>query len=171
MERRSSTELRAKGRKLEGYAAVFGVDTAISDFTEIIVPGAFSESLGEGKDVLALVDHDSRAVLARTRSGTLRLAEDSRGLHFDLDLPNTSFGRDILELVERGDVGGASFAFTLRKNGEQWIGDRRELRSVNLHEISIVSAWPAYDATVVQARARIAPRPRLAVARRFLESV
>jgi uncharacterized protein len=52
-------------------------------------------------------------VLARTRSGTLRLAEDSKGLAFDLDVPNTSFGRDVLELAERGDIGGASFAFTV----------------------------------------------------------
>lgn len=170
MERRASIDLRAKGRRLEGYAAVFGSDTQISDFTEVILPGAFSETLAEGRDVLALADHDSRAVLARTRSGTLRLAEDSRGLHFDLDLPNTSFGRDVLELAERGDIGGASFGFTVRDRGERWQSDRRELRALDLHEISIVSAWPAYDGTVVQARQRSQATGRLTAARRFLES-
>jgi HK97 family phage prohead protease len=171
MERRASLELRAKGRRLEGYAALYGVDTRIKDFTEVILPGAFTETLREGRDILAFVDHDPKAVLARTRSGTLRLAEDSRGLHFDLDVPNTSFGRDVLELAERGDIGGASFAFTVRDHGERWADDRRELRSVNLHEISIVSAWPAYDGTVVAARARMSERPRLMLARRFLETV
>lgn len=170
MERRASIELRAKGRRLEGYAALYGVDTRIHDFTEVIMPGAFSDTLREGRDVLALVDHDTRAVLARTRSGTLRLADDSKGLAFDLDVPNTSFGRDILELAERGDVGGASFAFTVPDKGERWQADRRELRSLTLHEISIVSAWPAYDGTVVQARRRPVTPHKLVAARRFLES-
>lgn len=170
MERRASIELRARGRRLEGYAALYGVDTRISDFTEVIVPGAFTDTLREGRDVLALVDHDARAVLARTRSGTLRLSEDSKGLAFDLDVPNTTFGRDILELAERGDVGGASFAFTVPEKGERWTGDRRELRSVTLHEISVVSAWPAYDGTIVQARRRPAASGKLVAVRRFLES-
>ncbi|MDP1583930.1 MAG: HK97 family phage prohead protease [Bradyrhizobium sp.] len=154
MERRVGIELRAVGRRLEGYAAVFLQDTLIRDFTEVILPGAFTDTLREGRDVLALADHEAKAVLARTRSGTLRLAEDARGLHFDFDVPNTSFGRDILELAERGDVGGASFGFTVQKDGERWQGSRRELRSLNLHEISIVSSFPAYDGTVVQARHR-----------------
>jgi len=171
MERRASIELRAKGRRLEGYAAVFGQDTRIHDFTEVILPGAFADTLARGHDILALADHDQRAVLARTKSGTLRLAEDSRGLHFDLDVPNTSFGRDILELAERGDVGGASFAFTVAKDGERWTEDRRELRAINLLEVSIVSAWPAYDGTVVQARKRPVTAPRLIAARRWLESI
>jgi len=171
MERRASIEMRAKGRRLEGYAAIFGQDTRIHDFTEVILPGAFADTLARGHDVLALADHDQRAVLARTKSGTLRLAEDSRGLHFDLDIPNTSFGRDILELAERGDVGGASFAFTVAKDGERWMEDRRELRAVNLLEVSIVSAWPAYDGTIVQARKRPVTAPRLIAARRWLESI
>lgn len=171
MERRGSIELRAKGRRLEGYAAVFGVETRITDFDEVILPGAFTETLRERRDVLALADHDPKAVLARTRSGTLRLSEDTRGLAFDLDVPDTTAGRDVLALAERGDVGGASFGFTVAKGGERWVEDRRELRAVNLVEISIVSAFPAYDATTVQARRKIILPPRLAAARRFLETV
>lgn len=170
MERRASIELRAAGRKLEGYAAIFGQDTRIRDFTEVILPGAFTHTLAEGRDILALADHDIRAVLARTRSGTLRLAEDTRGLHFELDVPNTSAGRDILELAERGDVGGASFGFTVPKDGERWAADRRELRAINLHEISIVSAHPAYDGTIVTARRRPAASGKLVAARRFLDT-
>ena len=104
LERRAAIEIRAKGRRLEGYAAVFNEETRIADFREIIRPGAFRTSLAG--DVLALADHDASKVLGRTKSGTLRLAEDSRGLAFDLDVPGTSLGNDILALAERGDLGG-----------------------------------------------------------------
>jgi HK97 family phage prohead protease len=171
-ERRAlAAEMRAKGRRLEGYAAVFGSETRIADFVESIAPGAFAASLAERADILGLVDHDPSRVLARTRSGTLRLAEDSRGLHFDLDLPNTTAANDVLALAERGDLGGASFAFSVRKDGERWNGDKRELRSLHLHEISVVSAWPAYPETIVQARQRPTLFPRVALARRYLETL
>jgi HK97 family phage prohead protease len=154
MERRAGIELRAVGRKLEGYAAVFNEETRVADFREIIRPGAFANTIKEGRDILALSDHDSSKVLARTKSGTLRLAEDSRGLHFSLDVPETSAGRDVLALAERGDIGGASFGFQVAKDGEIRTGNLRELRAIDLFEISIVSSWPAYDGTVVQARHR-----------------
>lgn len=170
IERRTlAAELRSKGRRLEGYAATFGAEARIRDYTETIARGAFGASLAERNDVLALVDHDASRVLARTKSGTLRLAEDSRGLAFDLDLPNTTVANDVLALAERGDLGGMSFAFTV--NRERWDGERRELQSVALHEISVVSAFPAYPDTIVHARAKPLYRPRLAVARRFLETV
>ncbi|MPZ36771.1 MAG: HK97 family phage prohead protease [Rhizobiales bacterium] len=170
IERRAfAAELRAKGRRLEGYAAVFGAEARISDYVETIAPGAFAISLSAGKDVLALVDHDTSRVLARTKSGSLRLSEDSRGLAFDLDLPNTTVANDLLALAERGDLGGMSFAFI--PIDERWERDRRELRSVDLKEISVVQSWPAYEGTLVQARSRPVLFPRVAVARRFLESL
>jgi HK97 family phage prohead protease len=171
-ERRAAAlELRAKGRRLEGYAATFGTEARIADFSEVIAAGAFSRSLTGKADILALVDHDSGRVLARTRSGTLRLSEDSRGLAFDLDVPDTGAGRDVLALAERNDLGGMSFAFTVPKGGERWEGNRRELRSVSLKEISVVSAWPAYDGTIVQARQRIILPQRVACVRRYLETL
>jgi HK97 family phage prohead protease len=171
-ERRSSPlEIRAKGRRLEGYAATFGAEARIADFTETITPGAFSASLGG--DVIALVDHDAGRVLARTRSKTLRLAEDTRGLAFDLDLPSTSYANDVLALVERNDVGGMSFGFTVAKDGEKWDGNKRTLRAVDLKEISVVSAWPAYDGTIVTARSKPfkVEAFRLVLARRYLETL
>jgi Escherichia/Staphylococcus phage prohead protease len=89
-------------------------------------------------------------------------------------VPATTVGNDVLALAERGDIGGASFAFTVRD--EHWEGERRELRAVDLHEVSIVSAWPAYEGTIVQARARTLSTvdnvaPRVAVARRYLETL
>jgi uncharacterized protein len=151
-ERRAlAVEIRAKGRKLEGYAATFDNPATIGGrFVETIARGAFAATLRSRGDVLALVDHDPGRVLARTRSGTLRLGEDTRGLSFDLDVPDTSHGRDVLALAERGDLGGMSFGFTAID--EHRDGDRRELRAVELHEISVVLAWPAYDGTVIHAR-------------------
>jgi len=153
----SSVTLDASGRTLEGYAAVFGQETRIKDFQEVVMPGAFSASLGRN-DVLALVDHDPAKVLGRTRSGTLQLREDAKGLQFSIAMPNTTLASDVLEMVKRGDVGGCSFAFMVPPGGEKWQGRRRELRAVNLMEISIVSAWPAYSGTSVQARAKLPPK-------------
>ena len=163
-----SIEVRAKGRRLEGYAATFGTPADIGGrFTETIAPGAFAASLRSKSDILALVDHDPGRVLARTRSGSLRLSEDTRGLAFDLDVPDTQAGRDVLALAERNDLGGMSFGFTAIDERNE--GQRRELRAVELHEISIVLAWPAYAGTVIQARALALPSPRRAYSERALK--
>lgn len=167
IERRIAAELRAVGRRLEGYAATFGTEARIGDFTEVIRPGAFRASLAAGGDILALVDHDATKVLARTRSGTLRLSEDARGLAFTLDVPDTQAGRDVLALADRGDLGGMSFGFRALPDGQHWTGKRRELRSVQLLEVSVVTAFPAYDGTSVQARAAA---PHLSAALLFLET-
>ena len=152
MERRAlDTQLRPDGRRLTGYAARFGTEARIGGgVVETIAPGAFAPSLASGRDVLALVDHNPTRVLARTRSGTLRLSEDSVGLAFDIDMPNTQTARDLLEMAERGDLGGMSFGFTVIDQERR--ADRRVLRSVELLEISVVSAWPAYQGTTVDAR-------------------
>lgn len=152
MERRTFAEIRTAGRRIEGYAATFGTEARIGGFVETIAPGAFKEALGS--DVLALLDHDQGKVLGRTRSGTLRLTEDARGLAFSLDLPETQAGRDVLALAERGDLGGMSFGFTVPKGGDTWQGEHRTLRTVGLKEISVVQAWPAYPDTEIALRAK-----------------
>lgn len=172
IEHRIATEFRASGRRLSGYAATFGTEARIDGrYIEIIAPGAFADSLRSNADILALADHDPRSVLARTKSGTLRLSEDSRGLAFDLDVPPTTLGNDMLALAERGDLGGMSFGFRVRRDGERWNSDRtrRELRSVDLAEISVVSAWPAYSNTVVAARSKTPPG--VAALGRYLEII
>jgi HK97 family phage prohead protease len=151
VERRSFSEVRSNGRRLEGYAATYGSEARIGAFVETIAPGAFKDALAG--DVLALLDHDPGKVLGRTRSGTLRLVEDSRGLSFSLDVPETQAGRDVLALAERGDLGGMSFGFIVPKGGEDWHGERRTLRRVALKEVSVVSAWPAYPDTELALRA------------------
>jgi HK97 family phage prohead protease len=172
LERRAVLEVRAAPakRRLEGIAAPFGQVAHINGFDEVIVEGAFAESLRDGHDILALVDHDHRHVLARTRNGSLRLEETRSGLEFSLVLPDTSAGRDVLALAEAGTLGGMSFAFAIRKPaGERWVKMTRELRALDLFEISTVAAWPAYSGTSVQTRARVPPRVRRALA--WLETV
>ncbi|MFC7552639.1 HK97 family phage prohead protease [Pseudoroseomonas wenyumeiae] len=170
VEVRTATELRAAGRKLAGYAAVFGAAAKIGGFTESIAPGAFRASLAAKGDILALVDHDPGRLLARTSSGSLRLSEDARGLAFELDVPETGLGRDILALAERRDLGGMSFSFRVRD--EAWPArDRRELRAVELLEVSVVQAFPAYAATTVEARHKGIDNADTLARRRFLETL
>ncbi len=171
LEVRRAAELRAAGRQLVGYAATFGTRAAIGAFTETIRAGAFRASLAApGRDVLALVDHDPGRLLARTSSGTLRLSEDARGLAFSLDVPDTQLGRDVLELAQRGDIGGMSFGF--RVQDEAWPAKgERELRAVDLVEISVVHAWPAYAQTSVAARAKAAGADLVRRRRRYLETL
>jgi HK97 family phage prohead protease len=172
MERRASLlELKAARsdpRGLEGHAAVFGVDTRLGDFVETIRAGAFTATLAGGADVVALIDHDPSRILGRTRSGTLQLREDARGLAFRIELPDTQAARDLLALADRGDLGGMSIGFVARE--ENWTGNRRELRAVELREVSVISAWPAYPQTSVEARAgdtRV--RPPSYYRRRYVE--
>jgi HK97 family phage prohead protease len=144
-------EIRAAGRKLAGYAARFATPADIGPFVESICAGAFRTSLAAKADILGLVDHDPGRLLARTKSGTLRLSEDTRGLAFELDLPATTLGNDVLALAERGDLGGMSFGF--RVVDDHWPDKRtRELRAVELVEVSVVHAFPAYEGTSVAAR-------------------
>ena len=144
--------IRAQGRRLVGYAATFGTPAEIDGrFTETIRAGAFAETLKQREDVLALVDHDASKLLGRTARGTLRLNEDARGLAFEVDVPPTTLGNDVLAMAARGDLGGMWFGF--RTIADHWTDKRtRELRRVQLVEVSVVHAFPAYPATVVQAR-------------------
>jgi hypothetical protein len=180
-ERRTAIELRFAGSKsaprLEGYAAVF--DKASDDlggFVEHVRRGAFARTLREGKlDPLALVHHMPHLVLGRRSAGTLKLAEDDKGLAFEIALPDIQTARDLAVSVERGDVKGASFAFTVPPGGDKWTfadgAAIRELLDVDLHEISI-TATPAYPDTEVAKRAlgALRSRPRLAHLKRYLET-
>lgn len=153
--RAAAGSLAASGRSLEGYVATFGAEARIADFRERIEPGAFRQSLASGRDILCLRDHDPHVLLGRTRSHTLELGEDEKGLHFRLQVPDTQAGHDLLALAERGDLGGMSFGFRAVK--DDWQGDLRTLQNVELHEVSIVQSFPAYSNTTVAARSQRLP--------------
>ncbi len=151
LERRFA-KASVEGKTLVGIAAPYGRETRIGEFRERIAPGAFTKTLTESRDVLALADHDSAKVLGRRSTGTLELTETAEGLEFRLQLPDTSAGRDIRALAERGDLGGMSFGF--RAIHDSWEGDLRTLHEVELHEISVVQSWPAYTDTSVSLRSK-----------------
>jgi HK97 family phage prohead protease len=105
--------------------------------------------------VRALFNHDANFVLGRSTSGTLRLIEDDKGLRYDVDVPDTTWARDLMVSVKRGDVSQSSFAFEVTE--EEWdYGKRgempmRTIKSVRLYDVSPVT-YPAYSATSVSAR-------------------
>jgi HK97 family phage prohead protease len=145
-------ELREEGDEMSlvGYAALFNSRSEnLGGFTETIAPGAFSRSLKSRNDVKLLWNHDTSAVLGSSRSGTLKLYEDERGLRVEASLPNTTYGRDARELIKRGDVTGFSFGFSIPgRGGDEWNaeGTERTLKSVRLHEVSL-TPFPAYQGT------------------------
>lgn len=145
----------ADGRRtLAGYAVVFNSEARIGDwFNERIAPGAFDRALATDADVRALIDHNSGRVIGRTKSGTLRLAVDERGLKVEIDVPDTADGRDLMVLVERGDISGMSFGFRVTKQEWDESGDTplRTIQSVDLYEVSVV-AFPAYNDTSIAMR-------------------
>ncbi len=144
---------------LVGHAAVFDRDSELiaGSFIERIAPGAFRESLANGDDVRALINHDASLILARNTSGTLLLREDQYGLYVEINPPKTSYAQDLLESARRGDVSQMSFGFTVPPGGEKWERgqngrpDIRTLLKVNLFDVSVVT-FPAYPDTDVAVR-------------------
>ena len=141
-------------RRFRGYAAVFDSPSEPLPFTETIRPGAFKRTLNSGHEVRMFLNHNSDFVLGSTRSGTITLHEDERGLLVEGILPETSYGRDLAVLMQRGDVHSMSFGFSIPRNGDAWSddGQSRELREVILHEVSVVTGFPAYPATDASVR-------------------
>ena len=136
------------GMTLRGYAAVFNSPSQPLPFIETIQPGAFRDSLKSRNDVKLLWNHDTGTVLGSTRAGTLRLMEDERGLMVEADLPDTQAGRDAAYLIKRGDVTAFSFGFRIPSGGDEWANaNERLLKRVNVHEVSVGVAFPAYTAT------------------------
>ena len=123
-------------------------------FIEIIKPGAFTDENLQNGQVAALWNHDSGQVLGRVSAGTLRLWQDTAGVHGEISLPPTQPGRDCLTLVKRGDVTQCSFAFKVLKDTWRNGADGENIREVEkalLSEISVVS-FPAYLSSNVGAR-------------------
>jgi HK97 family phage prohead protease len=158
--------LESETKKIRGYAAVFNTESnplpgpGGRTFREVILPGAFDEVLESGSlDVIANYQHNDSDILGRSSNGTLRLSADERGLAIEIDPPDTTLGRDIRTLIERGDLGtngaGCSFAFTVADGGDEWSseGELRTIRKVSgLFDVAICTT-PAYPSTEVAVRA------------------
>jgi hypothetical protein len=143
----------ADGIKVEGYAAVFDQEADIGGyFREKIEKGAFSDAIGRD-DVVFLINHDGLP-LARTRSGTLTLSEDSHGLKMSTTLdPDDPDVKSISGKMKRGDLDKMSFAFYPEIQEWDESGDipLRTISKASLHDVSIVTK-PAYDGTDIGLR-------------------
>lgn len=150
---------------IEGYASVFDEEYVLWDtpsyrVVEIVRPGTFTRALKEKQDVRCLFNHDANYLLGRSTAGTLRLKQDSKGLSFTNDMPDTQLGRDVRTSVDRGDLDGCSFAFSVTK--QTWREEQnegktistREIEDVDLYDVGPVT-YPAYTGTSVGARAEM----------------
>ena len=160
------TEIRANeptadGEKaliLSGRPVVYDTPTRINDiggsYIEIIERGALDEA--DLHDVRLLVGHDtSKIPLARTPK-TMKLSIDEDGLTFEATLPNTEAGREAYQAVERGDLRGLSYAFTVPEGGDEYdpkSNTRTIKRIAKVYECSL-TAFPAYESTYVSAESR-----------------
>jgi uncharacterized protein len=164
LERRYTKELRAvgsgSGKKIGGLAAPYNSEAVIpgpfGDFREILKPGCFDRCLNTNPDVRAFYNHNSSVVLGRTRAQTLRLWTDTKGLNFEIDLPQTQVADELYESVKRGDITGCSFG--MREVDDEWQQPAqrddlplRILNDVDFYEIS-PCAMPAYEASNISAR-------------------
>jgi len=164
----ASVELRAAAETekppiVRGYAAKFNsrsenLGGSSHQFFEIIQPGAFDDVLND--DVRALLNHESSAILARSKNGegSLKIGTDETGLWYEFEAPDTQIGRDLVTSLKRGDIDQSSFSFTVEKEGESWESKQdgdgpmvhvRTIKKVaRLYDVSPVT-YPAYpDATV-----------------------
>lgn len=152
------TEIRIESREDEpdeviGHAAVFdSLSEDLGGFREMIEPGAFDGVLND--DVRALFNHDPNMILARTKSGTLRLAVTDKGLEYRFSAPETTAGKDLMVMLKRGDVDQSSFGF--RVSDDTW--EKRDGEVVRiiksferLFDVSPVT-YPAYPETDVAQR-------------------
>lgn len=145
------TRAAAAGIIISGYAARFydpsdpGTETQIEPTKfERIAPGAFRAAL-QRDDVRALLNHNPDLLLGRTSSGTLRLWEDSKGLRYEIHPPDTEAGRTVAELIRRGDLTGASFAFKMIR--QQLTTEHRNGRNVTIRTLLEVSLGDVSVAT------------------------
>jgi HK97 family phage prohead protease len=126
----------------------------MSGFKEIIKPGAFANSLGEGRSIKAFWNHNTDFPIASTDSGTLKLLEDEQGLRFEMTPIETSIGKDVIESVRKGVCKAVSFGFKKIKDSWDFSDPHlaiRTLEEVKLYEISPVPAGQ-YNSTSISVR-------------------
>ena len=173
--RRGLNVVEATGRRLVGYASVFNrpslplQDSRGREFTEFVNRGAFEDSLKRG-GTWALWNHDRGEVLAR-HPDTLSLREDEVGLRFEFELPDTTRGNDVRELMSKGVLDGQmSFGFRVLEDRWDTRGSERvrNLIRVDLAEISVVpeAAYPQTNSQLRHGAALAWHRRRLELARR-----
>jgi len=147
---------------IEGYASIFDSWSeqmgGESPFREKVCKGAFAETI-EKDDIRALYNHDPNYVLGRNKAGTLELEEDEKGLKVCIKPPKTTWARDLIQSVKRGDISQMSFGFACEL--DRWSYEKgcdvRELLKVKLYDVSLVT-YPAYPQTECDVRSILQAR-------------
>ncbi len=143
---------------ISGYAARFNSwSEDLGGFRERIKPGAFKKALMTS-DVRLLYNHDTNNLPLGRTPKTLRLTEDTKGLRFEGDLPDTQLARDLTIAIQRGDISGNSFSFTVEEGGDEWrekdgIKNRTIIEFEELFDIGPV-VFPAYSSPKVKVSQR-----------------
>lgn len=153
-------EQNERGRVITGRPIVFGQRTDLGWYDEIIERGALDTT--DLKDVRLLVNHNVDMIpLARSRNNTanstMQLTVDDDGLviRADLDTENNNDAKSLYSAVERSDIDGMSFMFTVDKDSWDDVDTDHPVRHVRsirrVYEVSAVT-FPAYSQTSIQAR-------------------
>ena len=143
--------------EIVGHAAVFDSWSetlgGLFPFKEIVRKGAFKDSITKD-DIRALFNHDPNYVLGRNKANTLELEEDEIGLRVRITPPNTTWAKDLVESIRRGDISQMSIGFIVEEDtwGTKDGLDIREIKKVQLFDVSPVT-FPAYQETDVGVRA------------------
>jgi HK97 family phage prohead protease len=158
-------EVRHVGKttRIRGYAGFYGARSLdLGGFVEEIAPGAFKRVANSDADVLALFDHQTQFLLGRRSAETLKISEDSGGLHYEVEVNAADpLAVAVAARIARGDVSGSSFAFRIAPNGDEWGLTETDypLRTVKevsmLRDVGPVSA-PAYPDTTAGMRSALA---------------
>lgn len=147
----------AEGEQVvEGYALVFEDETVIFEIDGIQYKEVIDRNALDGADLTDIpfkYNHSSDVmVMARTRNHTLTVAPDQKGLFIHAELANTTTGKDMYELIRRGDIDKMSFAFTVQEDSYDTATRTRRILKINkLYDVSAVDL-PAYDQTSISAR-------------------
>lgn len=156
---KADVEIREDSGKKTIYGLIpYNSRSQYMGFYEYIAPTAFNKTLADGSDVRALMNHDSDKLLGRVKNGSLRLHSEEDGLHIECDLPDTSYARDVYELIKAGYNNGLSFGMRIIQQdyGTEKEGDlevtTHTLKEVRLYEVSFAVSFPAYEATNSEAR-------------------
>jgi HK97 family phage prohead protease len=145
------------GNTLTGIVIPYNSDSRGLGFTERFLPGSVSETIKSGV-IEAWQYHERTMPLGSQHGGTLKLTDSPTSLNYSIDLPDTSYARDLKAMMagDRKDIGGASFGFRPSgPEGERWTRKSgttvREIVKADIEHISPVVS-PAYQATTALLR-------------------